>query len=52
MEEKIDMTPQKPIAVSLYSLNPRGMVLTVKLGDEIGEMQHLNHREMARVLLE
>ena len=49
----MDMTPQKPrILISRrLSSRVRGSC-TVELGDEISEMQHLDHGEMARVLLE
>jgi hypothetical protein len=52
MEEKTDMTPQKPGShqqTLLLHCSEGGR--TVELGNEISKMQHLDHREMARILL-
>lgn len=48
------MTPQKPISTSArpqFQPQVRWERRTVELGDQISKMQHLNHREMTRVLL-
>lgn len=47
------MTPQKPgPPLERATAEEGGGQGTVELGDEISEMEHLDHGEMARVLLE
>jgi len=47
----MDITPQKPTYGQLLLTFPQGKDYTIKFGNEIREMKHLNHGKVSRVLL-